>query len=589
MLLKKLYTEPFHIFDPVKFKNGMNFIYGKKEVINPKNSLNSIGKSTFLDLIDFCLLASSSKTHNPRLFSSKKIINDLTIVLEFEIDQIPYIIKRPMENSNNIEFGQLDDITEYPIKELKIVLGNLIFKQPNYEGVFNSNWFRKLMPFYLKIQKHKKEQFVDPIKYIKEISEEEINMYHFFLMDIDNTILYEIFKCSTDKKKLKPSIKEIKRLVEEKYDLKDLKETQIEINKSKIEIKKLKKAVESFKLGEQYEDAESEANQLTKSIKDNLYHNYIDKNKVESYIESFSLPEKVSIRRVTNIYKEISEDFSFKVNKTLKEAINFRKNLSESRKDFINDEIERINNIVKKRELKIVEFEEKRSKLFYFLKAKEAISDLTEAFFNLSEKQSKLNDLESSTKLLFELTAELSEIEAELNKLHIQISKFLDDIQLKISDFYELIMDVYNSLYIENTDSSKFSLTPNKRKNSLLEIDISTPDMFGKGKNQGRTLVYDLALSISNIRKERNLPRFLIHDGIFDGVDKAHFLSVWEYINSLTNSGFDFQYITTINEEGTLSESFGNKDLVSPDKIEESSILVLTPNSKLFGADFKND
>jgi uncharacterized protein YydD (DUF2326 family) len=113
--------------------------------------------------------------------------------------------------------------------------------------------------------------------------------------------------------------------------------------------------------------------------------------------------------------------------------------------------------------------------------------------------------------------------------------------------------------------------------------------MFGKGKNQGRTLVYDLALSISNIRKERNLPRFLIHDGIFDGVDKAHFLSVWEYINSLTNSGFDFQYITTINEEGTLSESFGNKDLVSPNKIEESSILVLTPNSKLFGADFKND
>lgn len=589
MILKKIYTEPFHIFEPVEFKNGMNFIYGKKEVVNPKNSLNSIGKSTFLDLIDFCLLASSTKTHNPRLFASKKIINDLTIVLEFIINDTTYVIKRPMDNSNKVEFGEIDNTKEYPIKELKILLGNLVFKQTDYKGVFNSNWYRKLMSFYLKIQKHKKEQFVDPIKYIKEISEEEINMYHFFLMDIDNTILYNIFKCSTDKKKLKPSIKEIKRLVEEKYDLKDLKETQVEINKSKFEIKKLQKAVESFKLGEQYEDAELEANQITKNIKDNLYNNYTDKSKIESYNKSFSLPEKVSIRRVTNIYKEISEDFSIEVKKTLQEAVEFRKNLSESRKDFITDEINRLSAIVEKREKKIKELEEKRSKLFYFLKAKEAITDLTEAFFNLSERQAKLSDLESNTKLLFDLSSELSEIEAELNTLYIHISKFIDEIQTRITDFYELIMDVYNSLYIENSYSSKFSLTPNKRKNSLLEIDISTPDMFGKGKNQGRTLVYDLALSISNIEKNRNLPRFLIHDGIFDGVDKAHFLSVWEYIDSLANSGIDFQYITTINEEGTLSENFGNKDLISPKKIEENSILVLTPNNKLLGKNFTND
>ncbi len=586
MILTKIYTEPFAIFDPVEFRNGINFIYGKKEVKNPKNSLNSIGKSTFLDLIDFCLLASFNKTHNPRLFSATKLIGDLTVVLEFKIGEQHYIIKRGFEKPNSVEFGTIDSVETFQLKELKILLGNLIFRQEEYDGKFYSSWYRGLIAFFLKIQKFKKEQFVDPIKYIKELSEVEINLYHLFLLNINNELAYEVFKHRGDQKRLKPSIKEIKRFVNEKYGLNDIKETQSEINKLKLEIKKLQKAVETFKLGEQYEDAEAEANQLTAKIKEFLYENHKDRSKVESYKNSFSLPENISLRRITNIYKEVSEELAIQVKSSLKEAIEFRKNLSESRKEFIGQEIEKLESFILEREIKIQEFEEQRAKLFYFLSTKEAINDLTEAFYNLSEKQNNLNELEGNSRILIDLTSELAEIETELNKTSLEIIKFLEQISDSITDFYEIVSTIFEKIYITKSESSSFSITPNAKKNSLLEIDLSTPDMFGKGKNQGRSLIYDLSVVIQNINQKRNMPRFLIHDGIFDGVDKAHFLAVWEFVENMANRGEQFQYITTINEEGTLSEKFGNKDLMTPNKIEENSILILTPNDKLLGSDF---
>ncbi|MFL0116395.1 hypothetical protein V2675_11545 [Tenacibaculum maritimum] len=146
MYLNRIYSEPLGLFKAVEFKNGLNFIHGIKDDDTPKESLNSIGKSTFLDLIDFTLLSSFTKTHNQRLYKAREIMSGYNIVLEFEVNKTTYIVKRNVDDPNNIEFGALDDNTSiYPIKELKRIFGNLIFKRNQYKGVFlPSKWFRKL-------------------------------------------------------------------------------------------------------------------------------------------------------------------------------------------------------------------------------------------------------------------------------------------------------------------------------------------------------------------------------------------------------------------------------------------------------------
>jgi uncharacterized protein YydD (DUF2326 family) len=108
--------------------------------------------------------------------------------------------------------------------------------------------------------------------------------------------------------------------------------------------------------------------------------------------------------------------------------------------------------------------------------------------------------------------------------------------------------------------------------------------MRSKGRNQGRVLVYDLSVLFFNL--DRIFPKFLVHDGIFDGVDKAHFVALYEYIENQKQSGKRFQYIITLNEEGNLTEKFGPTDKVSTEKIETEAVLVLTPTKKLFNKPF---
>lgn len=586
MYLLRLYSEPIGLFDSVEFKNGVNFIYGKKEKLTPKNSINSIGKSTFLDLLDFCLLSSYQKAHNARLFAANSILSGYDIVLEFEVDEIRYIIKRNVDENRRIKFGYPNNLQEYDIDSLKRILGELVFYRKDYIGKFFPTWYRSLISFYLKVQKFKREQFNDPIKYVKDMSEVEINVYQLYLLGLDNTLAYENFKTKTDLKKILPAIKQIESLLKEKYDLQSLNETNQNINKLRYEIKKLESAIASFRLSTEYEDVEKEANILTQTIKDNWYQNFVDKKRIEAYKESYSATENISITRIKNIYEELSVEFALQVKKTLEEAVLFRKKLSHNRKSFLEEEIKLLTELIEKRDEEINLLEIKRAQLFSFLSAKEAIKDLTEAFGIISEKKSQLSDLESNTKILNELILEKNQIEAKQKTIDNQIFEYVTNLGVKIENLYEIFTDVYNSIYVNLQNMSGFSIDYNKRKDKLIDIAITMPDMYGKGKNAGRTLVYDLFLLLNSFKFSHNFPRFLVHDGIFDGVDKAHFIATYEFIEKIANSGTKIQYITTINEEGTLSEKFGNSDKVTPDRIEEEAILVLTSKTKLFNKDF---
>ena len=66
-------------------------------------------------------------------------------------------------------------------------------------------------------------------------------------------------------------------------------------------------------------------------------------------------------------------------------------------------------------------------------------------------------------------------------------------------------------------------------------------------------------------------------------MDKAHFVHLYEYLEKLSNGGTRFQYLITLNEEGTLNENFGNAEKVTPEKIAKEAVITLTPTKTLFG------
>jgi uncharacterized protein YydD (DUF2326 family) len=592
MILNKIYSEPLGLFNSevckdgvIHFKSGINFIFGKKDPNNPTDSLNGIGKSFLLDLVDFCLLAGIKKNDNPRLHEAQEHLTGFVIILEFEIEEQVYLIKRSFETPDKVEFGLKGQTKVFEEKkELSEVLCNLIFKNPDYAGYYDSNLLRKLLPFFLKIHKPGKDKFNDPIEYVSNCKPTELNQYHLFFMGINNSILhknYEIQSALSDKE---PALKEIKKFVLLTYGLKKITEVDSQVDSLNKEIKKLEMNINNFRLAEEYKDTEQEANRLTEEIKEEVYNNFSDSKKIEQYKSSIEIKDDLkNLRKIQSIYSDLNEILGEKIKKTLADAVTFRNKLSNSRKKFLLSEIEELQENINVRDQIIKMMEEQRAKLFEFLKAKAAIKDLTEAFTTLNEKKKRVGDLEGRVKLYNDINKEKAKLLVQETEVQEQILIYLDEIKSDISSFRDIFSEVYNKIYPENKNKSVFSIAEDLGKKQKISIDITFPAMRSEGKNQGRTLIYDIAILLNAIEKNIKCPRFLAHDGIFDGMDKAHFVAVCSLLHSIQKSGKQFQYIVPINEEGTLNEKFGDVDEVTLEKIESEAIVILTPSKKLLG------
>ena len=470
---------------------------------------------------------------------------------------------------------------------MKKKLFGLIFDNPDYMGKLNSSWYRKLMLFFLKIHKRQRGQFLDPIKYLSsEVGKEiELNQYHFFLLGIDNTLLCKNHDAQKGVNERNTAIREVKKLVENNYKI-DIKNVDGEINKLERRINKIEKIIESFQLAKQYDDVEAQANLLTRQIKELSAQNFWDNKKIEAYQESFELKDILDTRKINQIKKLYSEAnllLGEKIGKSLAEAVQFRKQLASSREEFLSDEINALQTEIERRREKIKKWDEERAKLFLFLDSKEALKDLTGAFYNLAETKTKLSDLEGKVKTYHDLLKEKADWELKDKEINKEILEYVDVIKPQISSFYEIMSSVYNDIYPKNQDNLSFGVSPKPRTNAKLSININFDDGESKGKNRGRTLVYDIAVLLHTIKKNINCPKFLIHDGLFDGMDKAHFIELYNFIENTLSQGKKFQYIITLNEEGTLNQNFGGDfEKINADKIEKEAIAVLTPANKFW-------
>lgn len=591
MYLRKLYSEPLGLFRTGKpetphtivFKDGFNFIYAKKDnQSDSKESLNGLGKSSVCDLIDFCLLSDFKK--NTRLSKEKELLKKYAIVLEFEINEKVYIIKREIDKEK-IEFGLLGEERYYTREELKDTFFDTIFDNHNYIGIKPKSQFRSLMSFFIKIHKKNnlKELYSNPIMFLTEHNTLiELYPLHIFLLGFDNTLFVENYDLQNKIKDNKKTISELKRIIRDNHEF-DFDSIGTQISKLNNEKNKLQIIIDNFQLAEQHLNLENRLNDLTKEIKLYSEQNFRNRKKVESYKESYELTDNLSDSKIRNIellFTELNQMFKYKITKTLKEAVNLRKQISKSRENFIREEILKLNQKIKENSEKIKNLDKERQNLFFYLDSEKAIEDLSNTYLQLGKIDKEISELEGTVSIYKNMLMEQNKYKAKDTQLNSDIANYISSLSNEIKEFETLFSDVYQAIYPQS-ESSGFSITSNIDKEKL-KIDISFDKEESKGWNKGRTLVYDIAIMINSIRKKINSPKFLIHDGIFDGMDKSHFVALYHYIERLQEQGTRFQYIVTMIEEGELSESFGDIDGLSVDKIAEQAIVVLSKSQPLW-------
>jgi len=491
MILNKVYSEPEWLFETVEFKKKwINIIFARKdEQGDSKKSLNGVWKSLLLNLIDYALL--SSKTPHIKSFEENNDIANHKLVLDFSINDELYRIKRSFETPNEwIIFWSEWNINVYDSTTLlKTVLCDLIFEKKDYKGSYSNKWLRKMLPFYIKKQESKKNA---------------------------------------------PALKWVQNLVQETYWVKDIAGAQSKIDKLRIQVEQETENIENFKLAEQYKNIEEDSNDLTVKIKELIFTNHKERNKIRAYESSYLLDDQVQTTKIKRMYVDLNELLAKNIKKSLDDAIKFRQKISKSRKDFLAAEIDSIKDSINIRNKKVDELEIKRAELYEFLSSKKAIKDLSEAYLELNKKTEQLKNLESQIRTFNDLTIQVAKDKEEAQQIYTKIVLASIEIKNDLKWFKSVFFELHNSMYPENKDEDFWlEFEVNEKKDSKVDIDVLLPQDLSYWKNRAKTLLYDLSVLLNSIKNSCNGPKFIIHDWIFDWIDKAHFVTLYEYLKEI--------------------------------------------------------
>lgn len=547
--LKRLFSDT-NLFDPVVFHSGINIIQGvytKSEEVR-KKELNGIGKSTLIRLINYTLLSNTAKQ---KYFNANKyeFLKGHSVILEFEKNNGSFFIKREFDDPKTVSFGKsLDKLNRYNEKELKIIFSDLFFNDEKYEGYFDSASFRNLTKFFIKDDINNFER-TDPLNFISAHRRKfEVYSYNLFLMNLPNNslVVYDSLKKQVDYLK-KQKNKVIGRLKDETG--KSIEEISSEIRLLEEKIGTFQKSINEYKFGESYKDAENEIIKITSHVSDLLSKITLYQRKLNDYRKSYEYEIEIDQNKIVQQYSEVNTIFGKLVKKSIDDVISFRKGLAENRKRFLKKREDNLSKEIETLREKLADFEEKRSTLYKILDEKEALDSIKNTYSMLIEEKSKKERLSASILQVKEIENEIIKTNNKITESISSISNDIDLIQDRINSITSIYFDIVKeSISLGDMKEVVFDIRSSPDMNSPVKIKIDVPKSDALGKSRYKILAYDLAVFLNIVQSHRSLPHFLIHDGVFHGIDIKTVIRVLNYMNSKFLQGNDMQYIITANE-----------------------------------------
>lgn len=548
--LNCIYSET-GLFNRVNFHHGVNIILGKypdKQNVDDKRSVNGVGKSTLVRLIDFALLSSTDKL-NPQKYT---FLQDHNVVLQFKANGISYQIKRFFKNPNMAYFGKEDDmLVDYPIRELRDILGDMFFMPTNYTAGYCTNkWFRTLLGFFISddLKQYERNDPIDFVGYPKKKA--ELLAYNFYLLGLPNEHIYDLAETRDQMQDKQKLAKDLEKSIERETG-KPISEVRTELAAFRERITLLESNLQEFEFIENYKDVENKLEEIAREMSDLLkvYHGY--SQTLEHYQDSYKVEIEVDIAQIENLYQDIDRELAKFVRKTLDEVIQFRQQIATNRRTFL---------LAREKQLKetiaivlddISNLEQKRKKLYRLLQEEGAFDSIRHNYEQLIEE--KVNLERNNAKIV-----QMAELEMRISALRTRASELanmiIEDIQ-KSEQQINLLRLIYkeileNAIFVDSS-TTRGSLDISKYPDREIPtgIVVSVPQSESLGKHRFSLLAYALTVFLNLIRNELPLPHFLIHDGVFHSIARKTVVNVLNFVyhESLLNP--KFQYIVTGNDD----------------------------------------
>ena len=580
-------------FHSVHFHKGLNIIVGKKKTFDAdgKRSCNSLGKSTLLQIIDFCLGSDVNlKSAKPRAgVLPAASLPGWEFTLEFDLfgsvvkatrstlapdlvdvvgDDSAWPFKADLERENGL-------IHQFQVENWRMLLNAGLFGFPsasdsNEQRPFPSPSFRELFRYFCRVT------FDKPLKPFDGIGKAEIDKCVSCLLGLNWDFLPAYGELDARAK----TARDVKKGVEIKR-----KEWNTTITTLRKECRELaekidekKELLDGFKVDPYYEERETEANRLSaerRMVRSRIVSNRMSLDAARAALSNESAGEDSLVR----LYKDVAVAFPPDVLRTLEEVKAFQRSVTENRREFLTAEIKRLETEIKADAKRSDDLDKKRSELLKHLSECGALkefsdlqNDLEKLVADLTTKENCVKDYETSKDELEAVADEKRELVSKAKDAFETNKPAIDNAEGAFDHGLKEIYGFGGSLGVSFND---------EKKPIGFVFDPDTYGSGGKGVDKATTLAFDLALLFQQRYLNRKLD-FLIHDSeLFVSIEeRPRALALKMAGKSLADH--DCQYITCLNY-----------DMIPPDdddfKIADHCVLELGDAStadKLLGIDF---
>ncbi len=541
-------------FHTVTFKKGLNVILAvRSKASSDKDTRNGVGKSTLIQIIDFCL---GSRAEKGKGLIIKPLID---WVFTLEITLAGHYVKatRSIKEHHNIYIeGPTEKLPLQPSEhrdsgrlyfkdaQWKTLLGKVLYNTPNSSDLKYKPSYRSLISYFIRTGP---DAYSDPFRHYRQQKpwDIQLNIAYLLGMNWEFASKWQVYK---DKEE---GVKAIEKAIKSGA-MEDVVGTVGEMETQCIQLEQQasesKKSLDTFIVHPQFESIQLEANMLTQHIHKLSNQNISDSIRLERYRISISEEKPPTSLSLEKLYEESGFVFNDFIKKSLDEARAFHSQIVTNRRLFLESEIKAIKKSIKERDSEIASLTKKRARLLKVLQTHGALQEFAELQEKHLTLQGELERLKARLHEFKELKNAKRDIKAAKEKLIETAEK--DHEQRRnvwslpvrfFNDFSQALYELPGKLVIDICKS-------------LYKYKVNIERSGSEGVEKMKIFCFDL--SILKLNKERLGIDFLIHDTLmYDSVDTRQRAFALE-LAQRTATEIRGQYICTINSDMVPFQDF---------------------------------
>ncbi|WP_245419681.1 DUF2326 domain-containing protein [Phyllobacterium salinisoli] len=410
-------------FHTAAFTTGVNLVLAdRSSAAGDKDTTNALGKSTLIEIIDFCLASNTSPGKGLRI----EALQGWAFTLELTIGGNDVAVTRspdapgffaiegptagwPVEPTPNKE-----GIPGLDTKKWRAVLAWALFgiSELASESGYRPS-ARSLLSYFVRNQA---AAYIIPFKHFDNQKVWDVQVHNAFLLGLnwEKAATWQQLK---DQKNALDALKQAIKTGAVDGELASLGELEAERLRLATHLEREREALSSFRVLPQYREIEGQANVLTSEIHALVNANIVDKRRLERYRDSVVDEDAPTADRLDALYSEAGIALPGAVRKTLADARAFNEKIIANRREFIAGEIAALEAAVTDREAQIVTQTDRRAGYLSALAGQGALEELTQLQELHAATRLKVNELTNRITQLRQMTTKSDTIKVETVEL----------------------------------------------------------------------------------------------------------------------------------------------------------------------------